>query len=49
MIDLSLALCVDLLKCRLLLTGIEMAKFTNPILPDDLVEAEVSVVENNGT
>ncbi|HLE18615.1 MAG TPA: hypothetical protein VI728_10070 [Syntrophales bacterium] len=48
MIDLSVALCEDLLKCRLLLTGIEMAKFTNPILPGDLVEAEVSAVEKNG-
>lgn len=49
MIDLSLALCEDLLQCRLLLAGIEMAKFSNPILPGDLVEAEVSAVENNGT
>ena len=47
-IDLSLALCEDLLKCQLLLSGIEMAKFSNPILPGDLVEAEVSAVENNG-
>ena len=47
-IDLSLALCEDLLKCQLLLSSIEMAKFSNPILPGDLVEAEVSAVENNG-
>ncbi len=49
MIDLSLAMCEDLLNCRLLLTGIEMAKFTNPIFPDELVEADVSAVEESGT
>lgn len=48
MIDLSLALCEDLLQCQLVLAGIEMAKFTNPIFPGDLVEAEVSAVEDNG-
>ena len=47
-IDLSMALCEDLLQCHLFLAGIEMAKFSNPILPGDLVEAEVSAVENNG-
>lgn len=48
MIDLSLVLCEDLLQCQLVLHDIEMAKFTNPIFPGDMVEAEVSVVENNG-
>src|SRR4030067_1383850 len=47
-IDLSMALCEDLLQCQLLLSGIEMAKFSNPILPGDQVEAEVSAAENNG-